>query len=67
MAFAQQWVTPTFSLSPLVFLLLCHLALLVGVCTGLGARSWIVGTSVGVGAITLSYIILAFIWYGARR
>jgi ankyrin repeat-rich membrane spanning protein len=65
--FARQWVEPTFSFTPLLFLLLLHISLLLGVGSGIAADSWIVGLSVGFGILAGAYVVLMLIWYGAQR
>ncbi|XP_059471713.1 kinase D-interacting substrate of 220 kDa isoform X2 [Neocloeon triangulifer] len=65
--FARQWVEPTFAFTPLLFLLVLHVALLLAVASYLAANSWIVGCSVGVGFFIGCYIVLLLIWYGAQR
>jgi hypothetical protein len=65
--FARQWVEPTFSFTPLLFLIMMHVCLLLAVATGLAANSWIVGTSIGFGVLAGCYLFLLLIWYGAQR
>ncbi|KAF4522837.1 hypothetical protein B566_EDAN008099 [Ephemera danica] len=65
--FAQQWVEPTFSFTILLFVVLCHVALLLGVSSGLIFASWEIGLSIGFGVFALIYVILLLIWYGAQR
>lgn len=66
-SFARQWVEPVFQFSPLVFLLVVHLALLTGLITAVPTFSWEVGLAAGGGVFLLATLILFVIWHGSRR
>lgn len=65
--FARQWIDPVFQFTPLLFLIILHVALIVGTIVGLSAFDWRSGLSVGLGVLFVSYIILAFVWFASKR
>ena len=65
--FARQWVDPTFQFTSLLFLVVLHISLLVGVILGLIFQSLTVGLSAGASVIFIVYLTLILIWYANRR
>ncbi|XP_051176452.1 kinase D-interacting substrate of 220 kDa isoform X4 [Leptopilina boulardi] len=65
--FARPWIDPAFQFSSLLFLVITHVVLLIGITHGLALQSWIIGLSVGIGLIFLVYIFLILIWYANKR
>ncbi|XP_018570623.1 kinase D-interacting substrate of 220 kDa B isoform X3 [Anoplophora glabripennis] len=65
--FAREWVDPVFQFTVLLFLVLVHFCVIIGTILGLSLQSWIVGLSVGVAILVLSYIFLALIWFASKR
>ncbi|XP_066960027.1 kinase D-interacting substrate of 220 kDa B isoform X4 [Macrobrachium rosenbergii] len=66
-SFARQWVEPLFQFSPLVLLLVIHLALLMGLITAVPTKSWIVGVATGGGVFLILTLFLVAVWHGSRR
>ncbi|XP_054258040.1 kinase D-interacting substrate of 220 kDa B isoform X3 [Macrosteles quadrilineatus] len=66
-SFARQWVDPTFQFSWLLLVLVCHLAVLVGVVIGLILYHWLPAAIVILTIFILTYALLAVIWYGSNR
>ncbi|XP_068222822.1 kinase D-interacting substrate of 220 kDa B-like isoform X3 [Palaemon carinicauda] len=66
-SFARQWVEPLFQFSPLVLLLVTHLALLIGLITAVPTSSWIVGVATGGGVFLILTLFLVAVWHGSRR
>ncbi|KAK4298504.1 hypothetical protein Pmani_029160 [Petrolisthes manimaculis] len=66
-SFARQWVEPVFQFSPLVFLLVVHLALLMGLITAVPTFSWEVGVAAGSGVFLVATLVLFLIWHGSRK
>ncbi|XP_063923502.1 kinase D-interacting substrate of 220 kDa B isoform X3 [Zophobas morio] len=65
--FAREWVDPVFQFTSLMFLVLLHVALIVGTIVGLSVQNWIVGLSVAVAFLSISYIFLALVWFANKR
>ncbi|CAH1969298.1 unnamed protein product [Acanthoscelides obtectus] len=65
--FAREWVDPVFQFTTLLFLIMVHVATIIGTMIGLSIQSWIVGISVGLGFLILSYITLGMIWFASKR
>ncbi|KOC69442.1 Kinase D-interacting substrate of 220 kDa [Habropoda laboriosa] len=65
--FARQWIDPVFQFSFLLFLVVTHVSLLVGITIGLALQSWIVGVACGISLIFISYIFLILVWYANKR
>lgn len=65
--FARQWVEPLFQFSPLVLLLVLHLALLVGLFTAVPTLSWVVGVATGGGVFLILTLFLVAVWHGSRK
>nr|XP_033335869.1 kinase D-interacting substrate of 220 kDa isoform X2 [Megalopta genalis] len=65
--FARQWIDPVFQFSFLLFVVVSHMSLLVGVTIGLALQSWITGLSCGLGLIVITYAFLILIWYANKR
>ncbi|KAJ8917768.1 hypothetical protein NQ315_010674 [Exocentrus adspersus] len=65
--FAREWVDPVFQFTVLLFLVLVHFCVIFGTIAGLSLQSWILGLSVGVAILMLSYIFLALIWFANKR
>ncbi|XP_025602086.2 kinase D-interacting substrate of 220 kDa B isoform X3 [Athalia rosae] len=65
--FARQWMDPVFQFSSLLFIVVVHVSLLVGVIVGLAVQSWIIGLSVGVSLVVFSYVFLVLVWYANQR
>ncbi|RLU26571.1 hypothetical protein DMN91_000367 [Ooceraea biroi] len=65
--FARQWIDPVFQFSSLLFLVVAHISLLVGVTIGLALQSWIIGVACGVSLLIIIYIFLVLVWYAHKR
>lgn len=65
--FARQWVDPVFQFSSLLFLVVVHTAILIGMVIGLAVRSWIIGVCLGGGLVLLCYTFLVLVWYCSQR
>ncbi|XP_025995855.1 kinase D-interacting substrate of 220 kDa B isoform X3 [Solenopsis invicta] len=65
--FARQWIDPVFQFSSLLFLVIAHISLLVGVTLGLALQSWIIGLSSGISLLIIVYIFLILVWYANKR
>ncbi|XP_068991916.1 kinase D-interacting substrate of 220 kDa B isoform X5 [Neodiprion pinetum] len=61
--FARQWMDPVFQFSSLLFLVVVHISLLIGVILGLSLQSWIIGLAIGVTFIVVLYVFLLLVWY----
>lgn len=66
-SFARQWVEPLFTFSPLVFLLLLHLAVLAGLIVAAPMQDWRVGVGVGSSVFIVATVFLIAVWQGSRR
>ncbi|XP_036138721.1 kinase D-interacting substrate of 220 kDa isoform X2 [Monomorium pharaonis] len=65
--FARQWIDPVFQFSSLLFLVVAHVSLLVGVTLGLVLQSWIIGLSSGISLLVIVYIFLILVWHANKR
>ncbi|KAI4495270.1 hypothetical protein M0804_001471 [Polistes exclamans] len=65
--FARQWIDPVFQFSTLLFIVVTHMSLLVGVTTGLLVQSWIIGLACGISLIFIVYFFLVLVWYANQR
>ncbi|XP_076230105.1 ankyrin repeat-rich membrane spanning isoform X1 [Nomia melanderi] len=65
--FARQWIDPVFQFSFLLFVVVSHVSLLVGITIGLALQSWIVGLVCGISLIVITYTFLILIWYANKR
>ncbi|KAG7210898.1 hypothetical protein KM043_016276 [Ampulex compressa] len=65
--FARQWIDPVFQFSSLLFIVVTHVSLLVGVTIGLALQSWIVGLACGINLIFTVYAFLVLVWYANKR
>jgi len=65
--FARQWIDPVFQFSSLLFLVVAHISLLVGVTIGLTLQSWVFGIACGVSLLIVIYIFLVLVWYAHKR
>ncbi|XP_011053650.1 PREDICTED: kinase D-interacting substrate of 220 kDa isoform X1 [Acromyrmex echinatior] len=65
--FARQWIDPVFQFSSLLFLVVAHVSLLVGITLGLALQSWIIGLSSGISLLVVVYIFLILVWYANKR
>ncbi|XP_078035636.1 ankyrin repeat-rich membrane spanning isoform X2 [Augochlora pura] len=65
--FARQWIDPVFQFSFLLFVVVTHMSLLVGVTIGLALQSWIAGLACGLSLIVITYAFLILIWYANKR
>ncbi|XP_046424348.1 kinase D-interacting substrate of 220 kDa B isoform X3 [Neodiprion fabricii] len=65
--FARQWMDPVFQFSSLLFLVVVHVSLLIGVILGLSLQSWIIGLAIGVTFIVVLYVFLLLVWYANQR
>ncbi|KAL2720804.1 kinase D-interacting substrate of 220 kDa isoform X5 [Vespula squamosa] len=65
--FARQWIDPVFQFSTLLFVVVTHVSLLVGVTTGLLVQSWVIGLACGISLIFIIYIFLMLVWYANKR
>ncbi|XP_076638415.1 ankyrin repeat-rich membrane spanning isoform X1 [Colletes latitarsis] len=65
--FARQWIDPVFQFSFLLFVVVSHVSLLVGITIGLALQSWIVGLACGISLIFITYAFLILIWHANKR
>ncbi|XP_076173301.1 ankyrin repeat-rich membrane spanning isoform X4 [Ptiloglossa arizonensis] len=65
--FARQWIDPVFQFSFLLFVVISHVSLLVGITIGLALQSWIVGLVCGISLIFITYTFLILVWYANKR
>ncbi|XP_020296518.1 kinase D-interacting substrate of 220 kDa isoform X3 [Pseudomyrmex gracilis] len=65
--FTRQWIDPVFQFSSLLFLVIAHISLLVGITLGLALQSWIIGLSCGTSLLIIVYIFLLLVWYANKR
>ncbi|XP_076293167.1 ankyrin repeat-rich membrane spanning isoform X2 [Lasioglossum baleicum] len=65
--FARQWIDPVFQFSFLLFVVVTHASLLVGITIGLALQSWIAGLACGISLIVVTYAFLILIWYANKR
>ncbi|XP_033187343.2 ankyrin repeat-rich membrane spanning isoform X1 [Bombus vancouverensis nearcticus] len=65
--FARQWMDPVFQFSVLLFVVVTHVSLLVGITIGLALQSWIVGLACGISLIFFTYTFLILVWYANKR
>ncbi|XP_071870721.1 ankyrin repeat-rich membrane spanning isoform X1 [Bombus fervidus] len=65
--FARQWMDPVFQFSFLLFVVVTHVSLLVGITIGLALQSWIVGLACGISLIFFTYTFLILVWYANKR
>ncbi|XP_044007245.1 kinase D-interacting substrate of 220 kDa B isoform X2 [Aphidius gifuensis] len=61
--FAKQWIDPVFQFTSLLFVIILHIALIMGVILGLSLQSWEYGLSFGCFIIIFIYTILILIYY----
>ncbi|KAL3268833.1 hypothetical protein HHI36_007925 [Cryptolaemus montrouzieri] len=64
--FAREWVDPVFQFTTLLFIVLLHLALVIGTVVGLVTKSWIAGLSVCIVFMVSLYIFLTFLWFASK-
>ncbi|KAK9889799.1 hypothetical protein WA026_007172 [Henosepilachna vigintioctopunctata] len=64
--FAREWVDPVFQFSSLLFIVLLHLALVLGTIVGLATMNWILALSVGIISLISVYIFLTFLWFASK-
>lgn len=65
--FARQWAEPVVQFSWVLFMILFHVWLVVGLIVGLMTYSWPVGLIVAGSLTVLTYIVLLLIWYSSQR
>ncbi|CAL4087384.1 unnamed protein product, partial [Meganyctiphanes norvegica] len=65
--FAKQWVDPLFQPSPLVFLMVFHVALLAGLVSAVPSFSWQIGLAIACTVFCSSSCLLLFIWHASRK
>lgn len=65
--FARDWIDPVFQFSSLLFAVILHFSVVVGVIVGLSAQNWIIGIAVGVALLCICYLFLALVWYANKR
>ncbi|KAF5290012.1 hypothetical protein FQR65_LT11678 [Abscondita terminalis] len=65
--FAREWVDPIFQFTGLLFLVVLHVAVVVGVVGGLAVQNWVVGVSIAVAILAIVYVFLALIWFASKR
>ncbi|XP_052119643.1 kinase D-interacting substrate of 220 kDa B isoform X5 [Frankliniella occidentalis] len=65
--FARQWVDPVFQFTWILFLVVFHVSLLIGLVFGLISLSWIVGLSLGLAVFIVSYCLAILVWYSGKR
>ncbi|XP_061940332.1 kinase D-interacting substrate of 220 kDa isoform X3 [Apis cerana] len=65
--FARQWIDPVFQFSFLLFIVVTHVSLLVGITIGLALQSWIIGLACGISLIFITYVFLILVWYANKR
>ncbi|XP_011263943.1 kinase D-interacting substrate of 220 kDa B isoform X4 [Camponotus floridanus] len=65
--FARQWIDPVFQFSFLLFLVVAHISLVVGLIIGLTLQSWVIGLSCGISLLVVVYIFLLLVWHAYKR
>ncbi|XP_016843312.1 kinase D-interacting substrate of 220 kDa B isoform X3 [Nasonia vitripennis] len=65
--FARQWIDPSFQFSSLLFLIVTHASLLIGVTIGLICQSWVTGLISGASLVVIVYVFLLLVWYANKR
>ncbi|KAJ1531607.1 hypothetical protein ONE63_000279 [Megalurothrips usitatus] len=65
--FARQWVDPIFQFTWILFLVVIHVSVIIGLVFGLISGSWIVGLSVGSSIFVISYCLAILVWYSGKR
>ncbi|XP_049824208.1 kinase D-interacting substrate of 220 kDa B isoform X3 [Aethina tumida] len=65
--FAREWVDPVFQFTSLLFLVLIHITITLGMIFGLSLQSWIVGLVVGLAVLILCYMFLALTWFASKK
>ncbi|XP_076046532.1 ankyrin repeat-rich membrane spanning isoform X4 [Oratosquilla oratoria] len=66
-SFARQWVEPLFQFTPLVFILVFMVALILGLIVAVPMKSWIAGVATGGGIFLFLIFCLIAVWHGSRR
>lgn len=65
--FARQWIEPQLHFSFILFIVLLHLATLIGVITGVASDSWIAGLATGCGSFAFLVTFLLTVYWGTER
>lgn len=65
--FAKQWVDPVFQFTFLLFVLILHLALIIGTILGLSLGNWVLGVVFLIGVIAACYFFLALVWFAGKK
>lgn len=65
--FARQWIEPQLKFSFILFIVLLHLATLIGVITGIASDSWIAGLATGGGSFAFLVTFLLIVYWGTER
>ncbi|KAK3930848.1 Kinase D-interacting substrate of 220 kDa [Frankliniella fusca] len=65
--FARQWVDPVFQFTWILFLVVFHVSLLIGLVFGLVSLNWILGLSLGLAMFIISYCLAILVWYSGKR
>ncbi|OXU24596.1 hypothetical protein TSAR_000048 [Trichomalopsis sarcophagae] len=65
--FARQWIDPSFQFSSLLFLIVTHASLLIGVTIGLICQSWVTGLVSGASLVVIVYVFLLLVWHANKR
>ena len=65
--FARQWIEPQLNFSFILFVVLVHLATLIGVITGVASDSWIAGLATGGGSFAFLVTFLLIVYFGTER
>ncbi len=65
--FARQWIEPQLNFSFILFVVLVHLATVIGVITGVASDSWIAGLATGGGSFAFLVTFLLIVYFGTER
>lgn len=65
--FARQWIEPQLQFSVILFIVILHVATLLGVILGVSLDSWIAGVATGAGSFFLITTFLYIVYWGTER
>lgn len=65
--FEREWVDPVFQPTTLLFLLVLHIALLLGTIIRLASGDWVIGVCLGIVFFVICYILLGIVWFSGKR
>lgn len=65
--FARERVEPMFQFGTLVFLIVLHIAMVLGTICGLSFQSWIVGIAIAGSVFMFCYLLFTLLWFASKR